>query len=117
MDISVTVADETIQGISANSNDNYQSSVDNTEIIERNVEIVDGLREITVGVKDSKNEVHLLGEGFVGSSNPYEGPYEVDPSELVQVLPTTGKTMLDDVTVYSAPQVEFNSTSKVLKLF
>lgn len=42
--------------------------------------------------------------------DPYEGPYEVTPKTVEQILETKDKNMVDDVTVHEIPYAEVSNT-------
>lgn len=51
-------------------------------------------------------QVTVIEHGY----DPYAGPYEVIPKAWEdQILPTTGKNMLGDVTVYEVPYAEVSN--------
>jgi len=55
-------------------------------------------------VLDGEEELELiLGDAVGEYVPPYEGEYEVTPQLTEQVLETSGKKMLDDVTVRMIP--------------
>lgn len=47
-------------------------------------------------------------EGISGDGRlpDYNGPYEVTPRKVQQVLETTNKSMVDDVTIFAIPYAE-----------
>lgn len=67
------------------------------------LEVEDGA-EYALSLDDDVGMALSLGDVFVNGGRSYEGPYEVTPSRHVQVLPTSGRKMDDDVTVNPIPQ-------------
>lgn len=55
----------------------------------------------SVYTKESDYSINVK-TGFIGGI-PYQGEYTVTPSMVAQVLPTTGKTLGDDITIAPIP--------------
>lgn len=53
--------------------------------------------------EDSLNAVVSFGEFTAIERDPYEGPYEVTPTQYTQILPSENKAMAHDITVNPIP--------------
>lgn len=64
---------------------------------------IDDSAEATLAVDDDVGVTLSLDDAFIDGGRRYDGPYEVTPTRYVQILPTIGMKMNDNVTVNPIP--------------
>lgn len=64
---------------------------------------VDDYAEATLAVDDDVGMNLALSDPYINGGRPYEGEYEVTPTQYEQVLPTQGRSMSQNVTIHPIP--------------
>lgn len=64
---------------------------------------IDDSAEATLAVDDDVGVSLELGDAYIDGGRPYDGPYEVMPTQYTQTLATIGRKMADNVTVNPIP--------------
>ena len=64
---------------------------------------VDDFAEATLAVDDDVGMNLALSDPYINGGRPYEGEYEVTPTQYEQVLPTQGRSMSQNVTIHPIP--------------
>ena len=64
---------------------------------------VDDYAEATLAVDDDVGMNLALSDPYINGGRPYEGDYEVTPTQQTQVLPTQGRSMAQNVVINSIP--------------
>lgn len=82
--------------------------------LEIDLSLSDSVIPVALDVSDMEIPIDIELFGNVVSRaglEDYEGPYEVLPLITTQILPTTDKHMLDDVTIHMIPTREVQNLS------
>ena len=64
---------------------------------------IDDPAEAALCIDDDVGVTLELGDAFIGGGRPYDGPYEVTPTQHTQTLATIGRKMADNVTINPIP--------------
>lgn len=64
---------------------------------------VDDYAEATLAVDDDVGMNLALSDPYINGGRPYEGEYEVTPSQYEQVLPTQGRILAQNVVINPIP--------------
>ena len=64
---------------------------------------VDSTTEAALCIDDDVGLALDIGDTFIDGGRPYDGPYEVTPTQHTQTLATIGRKMADNVTINPIP--------------